>query len=221
MSEEFAEKIIDGMVDENGHCGERGLSWKQFEAIAYGCSRMVPGKERDAGGWEGDYAFRDFWERDWEGEVGKYHVKLNEYHHFHGRYIVVGIDLRPAEEYERECWLRELGKFENSEWVAEPKKRIDMELVLVRKGGYYREPYAYRYGNLEWVNIYVLADKDGNCIVWKSANLIEMYDEDGNWIVAKEGDKVLMKATVKEHGEYKGVKQTVVNRPKISAIEPC
>lgn len=29
----FAEKIIDSMVDENDHCGERGLSEKQFDIL--------------------------------------------------------------------------------------------------------------------------------------------------------------------------------------------
>lgn len=225
MSIEFAEKIIDGMVDENGHCGDRAMSVKQFEAIVYGCSTMCPGKERDAGGWEGDYSFRDFWERDWEGTVGKYNVKLNEFHHFHGRYTVVNIDLRPKEELEFEAKMRELAKFENSEWVGEPKKRMDMELTLVRDYQYERQAYGYSYGyHPETAHIYTLADADGNCYVWKTSNplKVERWDEDG-WLVeetyAELGDKVTMRATVKEHNEYKGTKQTVINRPKVSGIE--
>lgn len=34
MSKKFAEKIIDSMVDENGFCGPRGLSVKQFNIIS-------------------------------------------------------------------------------------------------------------------------------------------------------------------------------------------
>jgi hypothetical protein len=45
-----------------------------------------------------------------------------------------------------------------------------------------------------------------------------MWDEDDRWVDADEGDTVIMRATVKEHGEYKGTKQTVITRPKIAEI---
>lgn len=51
-------------------------------------------------------------------------------------------------------------------------------------------------------------DQDGNAVVYKGSN---------GWYV---GEKILVKATVKEHGERNGVKQTVIARPKvIEAIE--
>ena len=34
--------------------------------------------------------------------------------------------------------------------------------------------------------------------------------------LASKGDQVTLKATVKDHSVYKGTKQTVINRPKIS-----
>ena len=220
MSTEFAEKIIDSMVDENGHCGERGLSEKQFEAIVYGCSTMLRGPERDAGGWEGDYAYRPFWECDWEGTVGKYQVKLNEFHHFHGRYTVTEINLRPADEIERENRLRELAKFEHSEWVGEPKKRTDMELTLVREHSYTRPAYTY---GTETVHIYEMADDQGNCYVWKTTGYldIEWYDEDDKWHceTAEPGDRVTLRATVKAHEEWKGIKQTVITRATVKKVD--
>ena len=220
MSIEFAEKIIDGMVDESGHCGERGLSSKQFEAIVYGCSAMECGESRDAGGWHGDYGHRDFWERDWEGKVGKYNVKLNEYHHFHPRYTVVSIDPRPQEEVEFEAWMRELAKFEHSEWVSEPKRRIDLELVLVRDYSYERPAYTYGY---EIAHIYTLANDDGDCFVWKTTGYldVEWYDDNDDWHCksAEPGDRVRVRATVKGHDEYRGVKQTVLTRVKVNDVE--
>ena len=220
MSIEFAEKIIDGMVDENGHCGERGMSAKQFDCIA----RYLDVEESEwVNAWHGDkFGGRvDFYSTNYVGTVGKYQVVLNEFWHFNRRCTVVEINLRPQGEIDRENKLRELGKFEHSEWVGEEKQRMELELTLVRDYQYDRQGYGYR--SIETAHIYTFADAEGNCFVWKTANLIDVdvEDADGNfeWVVADLGDKVTMKATVKEHGEYRGVKQTVINRPKISGIE--
>lgn len=220
MGIEFAEKIIDSMVDGNGHCGERGLSEKQFDAIA----RYLDSEGSEwVNAWHGNYGGRvDFYSTDYVGTIGKYDVRLNEFWHFHRRCTVVEIDLRPQGEYERECWLRELGRFEHSEWQHEPKERIDLELTLVREYSYERLAYGYS-NRSETFHIYTLADADGNCYVWKSANWLEqeVVDENGrcDYISADPGDKVFMKATVKEHSEWKGIRQTVITRPKISRVE--
>lgn len=213
MSKEFAEKILDSMVDENGHCGERGLSAKQFAILS---PYLEEGEWEYAGGWSGDYSYRHFYSTDFEGNIGKYHVVLNEFDHFNPRYTVVSIDFRPKEEYEAELRLAELGKFEHSEWVGELKQRVDMELTLVRIGCYERRAYGYR-DALETVRVYTLADADGNCIVWKTTSWLDIDDE-YCYMQAEPGDEVIMKATVKEHGEYRGVKQTVVARPKVKFI---
>jgi hypothetical protein len=67
-------------------------------------------------------------------------------------------------------------------------------------------------------HIYTLRDEDGNCYVWKTSQPMGMWDEDDRWVDADEGDTVIMRATVKDHGEYKGTKQTVITRPKIAEI---
>ena len=223
MSVEFAEKILDGMVNENGHCGERGLSEKQFDILA---QYLESEGTEQVGAWYGNRGGKvRFYDTNYAGIIGKYTVVLNEYEHFHRRCTVVEINRRPQEEIDRENWLRELGKFEHSEWVGEPKQRMELELTLVRDYTYERQAYGYSYGyHPETMHIYTLADADGNCFVWKTANNIktEKWGDDG-WLVsdtyAEPGDKVTMKATVKEHGEYKGTKQTVINRPKINGIE--
>lgn len=224
MSIEFAEKILDGMVDENGHCGERGLSQKQFDIMAEHLeaehTELLPGWSGSRGG------HIRFQETTYAGTIGKYQVVLNELWHFNRRCTVVEINLRPAdeiaaEEREREFerQLKEIGKFEHSEWVGAEKQRMDMELTLVRDYAYERPRYTYGY---ETAHIYTLSDAEGNCYVWKTAKAIvaEHEDEDGfiDETYAEPGDKVTMRATVKEHGEYRGVKQTVITRPKVKEV---
>lgn len=217
MSKQFAEQILDSMVDENGHCGERGLSAKQFGILSECLER---GDEYDMGCWEGDYATVNFWAMDYVGNIGKYRVTINEYKHFNMRFTVKSIDLRDPEEYQAEldaeARMRELRDFSRSEWVAEPKKRIDLTLTIVNDYEYVGRSYSYYDDGTR--HIYTLRDEDGNCIVWKTSQPMGMWDEDDRWVDADEGDTVTMRATVKEHGEYKGTKQTVITRPKIAEI---
>ena len=149
---------------------------------------------------------------------------LNEFWHFNPRYTVKSIDLRDADEYQAEldaeAKLKALRDFSGSEWVAEPKKRIDMSLTLVSVYEYEAAKFSYYDSSTGY--IYTLRDGDGNCIVWKTKNPLAMWAEDESgreeWLEAEVGDTIEMKATIKEHGEYKGTKQTVVTRPKIAQI---
>jgi len=221
MSKQFAEQIIDSMVDENGHCGDRALSAKQFLILS---EHLHKGEEEIVGGWNGNYKTIDFTSTNYEGNIGKYFVVLNEFWHFHVRYTVVSIDLRDADEYqaelEAEAKLKALRDFSGSEWVAEPKKRIEFELTLVND--YVYDGCTYSYYDSGVRHIYTFRDGHGNCIVWKTSNPLGVWVEDENgceeWVEAEIGDTVTMKATVKEHGEYKDTKQTVITRPKIAAI---
>lgn len=88
MSKKFAEKIIDSMVDENGFCGPRGLSVKQFNII----SECLEEHEAEyAGRWYGDYSDIVFTSTDYTGRIGKYYVELNLYSHFNIRCTVKSI----------------------------------------------------------------------------------------------------------------------------------
>lgn len=224
MSKKFAEGIIDSMVNENGYCGERGLSYKQFNCLS---RYLEEGEWEHVGGWVGTKGGRkNFYARDLEGNIGKYHVVLNWLAHFNDRYTVKEIRLRDADEYQAELDAKAAeaerkaaykAMCEKSEWVGTPKKRENFELTLLKDYAYERE--AYSYGGFETAHIYTLADNYGNIFVWKTANLIELWDEDAEkYVEAKIGSKVSMRATVKEHGEYKGTKQTVLTRCKIQAI---
>ena len=52
--------------------------------------------------------------------------------------------------------------------------------------------------------INIIADGDGNIFVYK-----------GGKRLADKGASIRLKATIKEHVEYQGVKQTIINRPKV------
>lgn len=221
MSKKFAEQIIDSMVDENGHCGDRALSGKQFMILS---DYLHKGETEIVGGWNGNYKTIDFTSTNYEGNIGKYYVVLNEFWHFNRRCTVVSIDLRDADEYQAEldaeAKLKAMRDFSGSEWVSEPKKRLDLSLTLVNEYEY--EGYSCSYYDSATSYIYTLRDGEGNCIVWKTKNPLAMWveDESGHeeWVEAEIGDTIEMKATIKQHGEYKGTKQTVITRPKITEI---
>jgi hypothetical protein len=58
--------------------------------------------------------------------------------------------------------------------------------------------------------VFVMEDVEGNVVVYKGSSWL--YNEQKN--KADKGDKITLKATVKEHGERDGVKQTIIARPK-------
>ena len=219
MSTEFAEKMLDSMVDENGHCGERGLSQKQFDILS---RYLEQGEWRVAGFWEGEHAVKTFEECDFEGDIGRYHVKLNLYCHFHDRCSVVSIDPRPAKDIEREERAAELAaSLTNSQWQGEEGKRQEIELTLVRDYAYEVPAYGWNAG-YDVRHIYTFADAEGNCYIWKTTNGLyqDAYDEHKIWnpVYAEIGDRLTLKGTVKEHDEYRGVKQTVLTRCKVIEV---
>jgi len=59
----------------------------------------------------------------------------------------------------------------------------------------------------EWGTTYfnICRDGNGNVIIYK-----------GTKVLAEKGEEVTFKATVKEHVEYNGTNQTIVNRPKVA-----
>ena len=86
-------------------------------------------------------------------------------------------------------------------YVGEPKKRMDFDVVCVRVGGY--PVYDYR-GNQSYMMVTTFVDSAGHCLVVKSQTF-----------GADVGERLKIKATVKEHSLYNGVEQTVVQRVKV------
>lgn len=102
----------------------------------------------------------------------------------------------------------ENGLFHASEWIGEIGKRIELELTLVNVSTF---NYKHGFGAV-LMTIYNLEDAAGNVFVWKTSGILLNEETDREVAV---GEKHLIRATVKEHCEYKGTKQTVLTRLKV------
>lgn len=103
-------------------------------------------------------------------------------------------------EREEEIAQRKRDDAEKSrEWVGEVKKRQDFEKLTVK---------SMKSIDGEWgvTTLVIFESESGDLIKWfASVNLDDL----------EPGDVVNIKATVKKHGDYNGVKETMVNRAKI------
>jgi hypothetical protein len=61
--------------------------------------------------------------------------------------------------------------------------------------------------------IYICEDKSGNTVVYKGTSSTFAFTPDGG--PRGKGHSLTVKATVKDHTEYQGVKQTLIQRPKV------
>lgn len=85
-------------------------------------------------------------------------------------------------------------------YVGEPKKRMTFDVTVVRRYTFARD--AWNGYGIETVHIITMIDRaTGACLVSKSGAFY-----------AEEGEELKIKATVKEHAEYRGQAQTVVQR---------
>lgn len=195
----FAEKIINSIVDENGYCGGRGLSERQFDCLT---PSLEEGKCESCGGWSGDKGGHiDFWYREYEGQIGRFHVVLSERHHFKIGYGIVEISpIWTEEEWEARLSEKEAEKEAlraSSKWVGEVKERLEFDCKVVKVG-----EFNGRYGSgLR----YEFLDGDGNLFVWFTSCRLEV----------EEGQELRIRATIKKHSEYDGVKQNIVNRVNV------
>lgn len=64
--------------------------------------------------------------------------------------------------------------------------------------------FQVAYGVYTKNSIYLMKDDDGNVVTYKGQNHL-----------ADEGQTVSVKATIKDHVTFRGVKQTAINRPKV------
>lgn len=83
-------------------------------------------------------------------------------------------------------------------YVGEVGKRMTFDLTCQRTNTFQ--------GQFGVTTLYTFQDKDGNTVVWFSTTDARIAPQ----------QKVRLIATVKEHSEYRGVKQTVVTRAKVS-----
>lgn len=193
MSKKFAEKIIDSMVDENGFCGPRGLSMKQFNIIS---ECLEQHEDEFAGNWSGDYTNIEFTSTDYTGRIGKYYVELNLLYHFHPRCTVKSIT-KKYDESEEDLEAIKKKKLDGISWnheVGERVRDIEVELTYCRQTGWN-----------EWGETWIYKFTDGKSqFVWFTGfKDIEV------------GQTCKLTGTVKKLDEFNGVKQTIVTRCKL------
>lgn len=108
-----------------------------------------------------------------------------------------------------------------SEYIGEVGKRIAITAKLVND-----YTFTSRFGWAEQTNtIYTFEDENGNVYCWKTSGTLGMDQHvlrdgmrDYSYDCVRRGDTFTCKATVKEHSEYRGTKQTVVTRVKVESI---
>ena len=110
------------------------------------------------------------------------------------------VEANKAAQAQREADIE--AKRSKSNHVGDVGQRIVIETTITFSKGF--EGF---YGTT-FINS--LEDAEGNVFIYR-----------GNCIGEK-GDKLTLKATVKEHGEHDGVRQTVISRPKVlESAQPC
>ena len=96
----------------------------------------------------------------------------------------------------REQRQKEVG---NSEWVGKVGDRITFKVVTATTISSFQSSYGYN----NWVYILKLTDEDGHVYIWKTSS--------GGGTLPGE----ILKATIKDHQEYRGEKQTVITRATV------
>jgi len=89
----------------------------------------------------------------------------------------------------------------NAAHVGTIGKRIDFGWLTLADLSGYEDDYGY-------VTVQTFRDEAGRLIVYKGKAPIE----DGDISI---GERMRVTATVKDHSEYRGVKQTIISRPKV------
>ena len=97
-----------------------------------------------------------------------------------------------------------------SEWFGEIGKRYELELTYT---GYNSWEVTFGYRTTTQY-LHKFKDENGNVYTWKTGDAFFRCTSD-SYEPVREGEQVLLKATVKEHNDYKGTKQTVLSRCKL------
>lgn len=93
--------------------------------------------------------------------------------------------------------------------IGKVGKRIEIQATLACRyefSGFYGPSFLYKFES-----------ESGDILTWKTATILSLPGEKDDY--PRKGDTVVFKATVKEHGEYKGQDQTVISRVKLLAIQ--
>lgn len=136
-----------------------------------------------------------------------------------------------AEEARKEA--ERLAEIERNrgQFIGEVGDKIQLEVTLVSRFSFERPCYGAPW-KTECVIGYVFKTDDGNTLVWKTTGSLgyevevpweseDYFRRDSDkrkkwdWVSPEDGDRLTIKATIKEHYEYNNVNQTILTRVKI------
>ena len=100
-----------------------------------------------------------------------------------------------------------------SQWVGEVGNKIQIEVTFEHRADY-EVPEFGGFG-MTTKSAYMFRDLAGNKLVWHTTGSLERRDENGSCVDFERGEKLMIKGTVKKHGEYRGEKQTELQRVKL------
>ena len=119
-----------------------------------------------------------------------------------------------AERAEREARIK--AEKAISQYVGEVGKRITVKATYISSTWF--EVKSFRGYGTETMYVHTFKDVDGNKLIWKTSTSLGTWLEDGTWQKHKYGENIDITGTVKEHKEYRGEKQTALNRCKLNWV---
>ena len=105
-----------------------------------------------------------------------------------------------------------------SEYVGNVGDKMTMTVTLEDKFTF--EKPAYRGWGTDTFCVYTLKDEAGNILKWITTGYLEkkVYNNEEHrfdYAIPEQGDKMIITATIKEHKEYDGHKETMLERVKL------
>lgn len=101
-----------------------------------------------------------------------------------------------------------------SQYVGNVGDRLTAVVKLEKEFSF--EVPSFKGWGTDLKHIYIFVDAQGNKLVWKTTSCLGKWIDDNNYEPVQEGDELSIKATIKDHSDYKGEKQTEIQRVKIA-----
>ena len=108
-------------------------------------------------------------------------------------------------------------KSKNNAWVGNVGDRITIKVASFRC--LWSNSIEVAWHTYAQTFFYEIKDEEGHTFTWKSSTCLDRYFDEDNckWIEQTQPKEII--ATVKEHSEYRGIKQTVLTRGKVTKFE--
>ena len=102
----------------------------------------------------------------------------------------------------------------NNEWVGNVGDRITIKVASLRC--LWSNSIEVAWHTYAQTFFYEIKDEEGHTFTWKSSTCLDRYfdEDDCKWVELAQPKEIV--ATIKGHSEYKGLKQTVLTRGKVT-----